>query len=79
MALHQSTREELLRQIVDFHDFNAANDPHGEHDFVALAINGAHVFAKIDYYSLDLMAGSDDPSDPARTTRVMTIMTAEEY
>ena len=77
--LDDATREEILRQVVEFQNFNEANDPHGEHDFVALAFNGVHVFVKIDYYSLDLTAGSDDPSNPAETTRVMTIMTAEEY
>ena len=78
-GLADVTRAEILRQVAEFCEFNEANDPHGEHDFVAFKFDGVHVFAKIDYYSLDLMEGSEDPSNPAQTTRVMTIMTADEY
>lgn len=77
--LDDATQNEIFRQVIEFQDFNDANDPYGEHDFVAFEFNGVHVFAKIDYYSLDLLEGSDDPSDSRKTTRVMTIMTAEEY
>jgi len=79
MELDEFTRAEIFRHVAEFCDFNEANDPHGEHDFVAFEFNGVHVFAKIDYFSLDLTAGSEDPSNPNRTTRVMTIMTADEY
>lgn len=77
--LDETTRGEILRKIVEFQDFNDANDPHREHDFIDFEHDGAHVFAKIDYYSMDMDSGSEDPSDPARTTRVLTIMTADEY
>ena len=77
--LDDRTRAAILQRITEFGDFNDDNDPHGEHDFVAFELTGLHVFAKIDYYNADLSQGSEDPSDPAQTTRVMTIMTAEEY
>lgn len=79
LSLTEVTRSEIIRRTMSFTDFNDANDPHQEHDFIAFDHAGAVVFAKIDYYSMDMDSGSDDPSDPAKTTRVLTIMTADEY
>jgi len=79
LALTEVTRSEIIRRVTTFEDFNDANDPHQDHDFIAFEFAGAHIFVKIDYYALDLQHGSDDPADPSKTTRVMTVMTAEEY
>ena len=57
--------------------FDRDNDPHGEHDLVTIEHDGVRYFAKIDYYSLDMNAGSEDPSDSAQTTRILTIMRAD--
>jgi hypothetical protein len=67
-----------LVKVMEFNDFNADNDPHGEHDFGSFELEGEKVFWKIDY---DLKAefGSEDPTDPKKTRRVLTIMLAEEY
>lgn len=78
-ALDDADRAALLEKIRAFSAFDSGNDPHGEHDFASVEHNGDRFFAKIDYYTLDLCAGSEEPSDPARTTRVMTIMRADEY
>jgi hypothetical protein len=51
----------------------------GEHDFGMIRHGGLKVFWKIDYYDLNLRYGSENPSDPAQTRRVMTILLAEEY
>ncbi len=67
------------RQVRDFDAFTSDNDPHGEHDFGAIDVDGQKLFWKIDYYNPTMDLGSEDPSDPAQTTRVMTVMLAEEY
>ena len=69
----------VLLQVQRFADFNADNDPHGEHDFGSFEIGGVTFFFKIDYYSPDLDGGSEDPAVPDKTTRVLTIMRADEY
>jgi hypothetical protein len=55
------------------------NDPHGERDFGAYEHNGQRIFWKIDYYDTTLTKGSEDPGDPDKTVRVLTIMLASEY
>ncbi len=69
----------VLIEVQTFADFNTDNDPHGEHDFGSFKVAGEKFFWKIDYYDKDMMAGSDDPSDPEQTVRVLTVMLAEEY
>jgi len=69
----------ILARVVYFNDFSADNDPHGEHDFGAFDHAGEKIFWKIDYYDHDLQSGSEDPSNPELTTRVLTIMLASEY
>ena len=68
-----------VRHVREFSAFNADNDPHGEHDFGSFEIDGEKLFFKIDYYDKSLQAGSEDPADPEKTTRVLTIMFASEY
>lgn len=68
-----------LAAIAQFDRFESGNDPYDEHDFGAIVVSDQKMFWKIDYYDLTLTAGADDPSDPGQTTRVLTIMLAEEY
>ncbi|MHC4946384.1 MAG: DUF3768 domain-containing protein [Planctomycetota bacterium] len=69
----------ILSAVADFDDFSGDNDPHGEHDCAVLTKEGIKIIWKIDYYDPSMTKGSEDPSDPEQTTRVMTVMLAEEY
>ncbi len=68
-----------MAKVRDFDEFTEDNDPYGEHDFGAFTLNGQKIFWKIDYYSKDMKSGSEDPADPDKTTRVLTILLAEEW
>ncbi len=70
---------QALALVWRFDAFTPDNDPQGEHDFGSFDHAGAHIFWKIDYYDAACEYGSEDPADPAKTTRVLTIMLAEEY
>ena len=69
----------VLAAVQTFTAFNADNDPHSEHDFGSFTLSGQKFFFKLDYYDLAMEFGSEDPADPSKTTRVLTIMLAEEY
>lgn len=74
-------QSEICERVRAFGAFTEDNDPHGERDFGSIEIAGAgKVFWKIDYYdSPKCECGSEDPADPERTFRVLTIMLAQEY
>jgi hypothetical protein len=79
-ALAPEVQSQIREAVEKFKDFSEDNDPHGEHDFGAFDHPTAgKIFWKIDYYDKTLEWGSPDPSDPGVTTRVLTIMKAEEY
>ena len=71
-------RAELLRAVRDFDTFNRDNDPYGEHDMGMFDFEDTACMWKIDYYNLDLSAGSEDATDPFQTVRVLTVMRAHE-
>ena len=79
LALPEDVQREVVEAILCFDAFTEESDPHGEHDFGALTIAGSFIFWKIDYYDPSMMCGSEDPADPARTARVLTILLAAEY
>jgi Protein of unknown function (DUF3768) len=65
--------------MIEFGDFTPDNDPYGEHDFGCFELGACKFMWKIDYYDQRCEFGSEDPSDPRRTTRVLTLMLASEY
>ena len=78
-CLPEYIRSKALSAVREFKDFNEDNDPHGEHDFGAFEVDGQKFFWKIDYYDENACYGSEDPSNPEKTTRVLTLMLAEDY
>ena len=79
IALGAEVIHALTEALQSYDNFNDDNDPYGEHDFGVITIDVNDLVFKIDYYNLDLSAHSSDPANPAVTTRVLTIMLAEEY
>ena len=75
--------DEFFRHAVTavraFDDFNADNDPHGEHDMAFLEVEGERIFFKVDYFDPELRHHSADPSNPEITRRVLTIGLASDY
>jgi hypothetical protein len=78
-ALPLDTKARVILAVQSFSNFTRDNEPHGEHDFGTFEIEGETYFFKLDYYALDMDNGSEDVADPNVTTRVLTIMRADEY
>jgi Protein of unknown function (DUF3768) len=78
-ALPRDQRGSLLAKVRTFDAFTEDNDPHREHDFGAVDEGGVRYFWKVDCFDRATEFGSPDPADPAVTTRVLTIMRADEY
>ena len=80
VALHPYIQGNILFEVRRFNAFSEQNYPDGEHDFGAIDVDGAgKVFWKIYYYATYMRTGSADPASVALTSRVLTIMLAEEY
>ncbi|MCG9893713.1 MAG: DUF3768 domain-containing protein [Thermosynechococcaceae cyanobacterium MS004] len=69
----------LSRLVRAFDDFTPENDPYREHDFGSVEFEGDKWFWKIDYFDQNFEYGSENPSDPTVTQRVLTIMHSSEY
>jgi hypothetical protein len=68
-----------LAAIAGFRTFTSGNNVHLERDYGAFDLDNYKLMFKIDYLDVDGVLASEDPSDPAQTLRVMTIMFASEY
>jgi len=77
--LSHDMRGRVLIAIREFNDFDSGNDPYAEHDFGSVDVEGQRFFFKIDAYDTSYQFASEDPTDPNKTRRVMTIMKADEY
>ena len=72
--------QEVQRQIIDalrrYDEFDADNDPHGEHDFGMIVAQGHELMFKIDLYEEPFVNSGNEEK---MITRILTIMLAEEY
>lgn len=77
-ALSVLEKLSILKEVRHFSDFNADNDPHGEHDCAVMTVGEHRIIWKIDYLPAN---GSEeaDPADPRTVLRLFTVMLAEEY
>ena len=78
-ALGAEAVARIVKTIAIYDDFCHANHPYEEHDFGSFEVDGHTIFFKIDYSDSTLTVHSPDPSDPAVTKRVITILLAQEY
>lgn len=83
-ALDES--DAILSRVSGYDDFDdPENDPHREHDSGFFDYEDQEhgkehrIMWKIDYYDNDMEGLSEDPANPSKTNRVMTVMLAEEY
>src|SRR3954454_16587845 len=75
-ALGSAGAAQVLAAVAGFDDFTEDNDPWGEHDCAVLTVEGRRIIFKVDLYEDPEVKGADGKSI---TTRVLTIMLAEEY
>ncbi len=77
-ALPDDVRARAIELTRTFDDFTPDYDPHNEHDFGSFEIDDQKFIFKHDYYDKSMQYGSKDPGDPQKTTRVLTIMLADD-
>jgi hypothetical protein len=78
-AMPDMVKAAALHKVATFTDFNEANNPHGENDFIKFELCNRSFIFVISYYDLTMEFGSYDPSDPSVTTRVGTLMSASDW
>jgi Protein of unknown function (DUF3768) len=78
-ALLVDVRAAAIVALQAFTVFTKDSDPYQEHDFGSFALVSETFFRKIDYYDETCTYGSEDPCDPDKTTRVLTLMLAQDY
>ena len=78
-ALPPADQSAIREKVEMFNAFTPDNDLQEEWDFGAFEHHRNCIFWKIDCYDRSITKGSEDPSHPAQTVRVLTIMLASEY
>lgn len=68
-------QQNVIRAVRLYNEFNSDNYPHGEHDGATLTVGEYRIVWKINYYTPGRRGDEKvDPTDPAATLRIMTIM-----
>ena len=82
-ALGSVALARVIAAVIGFARFDADNDPWGHHDFGVFEIDHAgeavRLYWKIDLHDADFLYGSECPTDPDRTRRVLTVLLPSEY
>lgn len=76
---HEKSPMDVIEIVRDYDDFSEDNDPNKERDFGSFELCDTKIFWKFDYYDPSMSFGSEDPSDPTKTHRVLTVFLASEY
>lgn len=71
-------RAQALSVLRSYDNFNPENDPFNEHEFGSFDIADRRFCWRIEAFDKHLRYGSDDPTDPKKTTRVLTLMLSSE-
>lgn len=66
-------RDEIIKAVAEFNNFNSDNDPYEEHDFGSFNVKGINYFFKFDYFDEESRYFKEDGN------RVLTVMEASEY
>ncbi|MEK4031639.1 DUF3768 domain-containing protein [Methylocystis sp. IM2] len=77
-ALPEEAQGRILVLVATFDAFTENNDPYGEHAFGSFDFGEQTIFGKIDRYDRYLSHASPHPTNSVVTTRVLTVMLAEE-
>ena len=77
-ALSVELRAAAIVAVQAFNVFTKDSDPYEEHDCASFTLNGQCFFWAIDYYDETCTYRSKDPCDEDVTTRVLTLMLAQD-
>lgn len=78
-ALPDMAKASALEKVATFKAFNEENDPHQERDYGSFDHCDREFWFKIDYYNLTMDTASEDPADPEKTKRIMTVGLAQDW
>jgi len=79
IALPVEVRAAAIVAVQAFTVFTKDDDPYEEHDWASFELGGQSFVWTIDCYDETRTYASKDPCDPDITTRVLTLMLAQDH